>query len=41
MSRAALNHLKRRIEIFGISQIIWFLWIGGSMIRKPEIVDNR
>lgn len=22
-------------EIFGISQIIWFIWIGISMIRKP------
>ncbi len=22
-------------EIFGISQIIWFLWVGISMIRKP------
>lgn len=22
-------------EIFGISQIVWFLWIGVSMIRKP------
>jgi len=25
-------------EIFGISQIIWFLWIGVFMIRKPTIV---
>jgi len=24
-------------EIFGISQIIWFLWIGIFMIRKPSI----
>lgn len=24
-------------EIFGISQIIWFLWIGIFMIRKPNI----
>ncbi|SEK48025.1 protein of unknown function [Aquimarina amphilecti] len=24
-------------EIFGISQIIWFLWIGIVMIRKPNI----
>jgi len=24
-------------EIFGISQIIWFLWIGITMIRKPEV----
>lgn len=24
-------------EIFGISQIIWFIWIGISMIRKPLI----
>ena len=22
-------------EIFGISQIVWFIWIGISMIRKP------
>jgi hypothetical protein len=28
-------------EIFGISQIIWFLWIGVSMIRKPVIVHNQ
>ncbi len=27
-------------EIFGISQIIWFLWIGISMIRKPKNVPN-
>lgn len=27
-------------EIFGISQIIWFLWIGISMIRKPKIMTN-
>jgi hypothetical protein len=27
-------------EIFGISQIIWFLWIGVFMIRKPTIVVN-
>ena len=25
-------------EIFGISQIIWFLWIGIFMIRKPVVV---
>ncbi|MFT5168413.1 MAG: hypothetical protein ACI8P3_003656 [Saprospiraceae bacterium] len=25
-------------EIFGISQIIWFLWFGVFMIRKPSIV---
>ena len=25
-------------EIFGISQIIWFLWIGIFMIRKPLII---
>lgn len=25
-------------EIFGISQIIWFLWIGIFMIRKPTMV---
>lgn len=25
-------------EIFGISQIIWFLWIGIFMIRKPIVV---
>ncbi len=24
-------------EIFGLSQIIWFLWIGIAMIRKPKI----
>ena len=24
-------------EIFGISQIIWFLWLGIFMIRKPSI----
>lgn len=24
-------------EIFGISQIVWFIWIGISMIRKPYI----
>ncbi|OUS01071.1 hypothetical protein A9Q86_10025 [Flavobacteriales bacterium 33_180_T64] len=24
-------------EIFGISQIIWFLWVGIFMIRKPSI----
>lgn len=28
-------------EIFGISQIIWFLWIGVSMIRKPTIEENE
>ncbi len=28
-------------EIFGISQIIWFLWIGVFMIRKPTIVFNN
>jgi hypothetical protein len=28
-------------EIFGISQIIWFLWIGVSMIRKPTIAHNE
>lgn len=22
-------------EIFGISQIIWFMWIGMALIRKP------
>lgn len=27
-------------EIFGISQIIWFLWIGIFMIRKPTMVLN-
>ncbi|WP_025743530.1 DUF4386 family protein [Aquimarina pacifica] len=28
-------------EIFGISQIIWFLWIGIFMIRKPvALVEN-
>ncbi|MGH1384145.1 DUF4386 family protein [Kordia sp.] len=26
-------------EIFGISQIVWFLWIGISMIRKPVITE--
>jgi hypothetical protein len=28
-------------EIFGISQIIWFLWIGIYMIGKPKIVTNN
>lgn len=28
-------------EIFGISQIIWFTWIGVSMIRKPIIIHNE
>jgi len=28
-------------EIFGVSQIIWFLWIGISMIRKPKIATNE
>jgi hypothetical protein len=28
-------------EIFGVSQIIWFLWIGISMIRKSKIVTNN
>lgn len=28
-------------EIFGISQIIWFLWIGIFMIRKPKIVNSN
>ncbi len=28
-------------EIFGISQIIWFLWIGIFMIRKPSIVVRK
>jgi hypothetical protein len=28
-------------EIFGISQIIWFLWIGIFMIRKPSIVEDN
>ena len=27
-------------EIFGISQIIWFMWIGVFMFRKPTIVIN-
>jgi hypothetical protein len=27
-------------EIFGISQIIWFLWIGIFMIRKPSMVEE-
>jgi len=25
-------------EIFGISQIIWFLWVGIFLIRNPSIV---
>ena len=25
-------------EIFGISQIIWFLWVGIFMIRKPKLL---
>jgi hypothetical protein len=24
-------------EIFGVSQIVWFIWVGISMIRKPHI----
>ncbi len=28
-------------EIFGVSQIIWFIWIGIFMVRKPTIVINR
>jgi hypothetical protein len=28
-------------EIFGISQIIWFLWIGIFMIRNPSIVVRK
>ncbi len=28
-------------EIFGISQIIWFLWIGIFMIRKPSMVEEN
>lgn len=27
-------------EIFGISQIIWFVWVGIFMIRKPTIIHN-
>ena len=27
--------------IFGISQIIWFLWIGIFMIRKPSMVEEN
>jgi hypothetical protein len=27
-------------EIFGVSQIIWFIWIGIFMVRKPIIVIN-
>ncbi|WP_420571341.1 hypothetical protein [Kordia sp.] len=27
-------------EIFGITQIIWFLWIGIVMIRKPMILKH-
>ncbi len=27
-------------EIFGISQIIWFLWIGISMIRENKTLNN-
>jgi len=28
-------------EIFGISQIIWFLWIGIFMMRKPYVtIEN-
>lgn len=29
--------LEMFTEIFGVSQIIWFLWIGIFMIRKPNI----
>ena len=32
--------LEISTEIFGISQIIWFLWIGVFMFRKPTIVIN-
>lgn len=28
-------------ELFGIGQIIWFLWIGIFMIRKPSIVARN
>ena len=28
-------------EIFGISQIVWFLWIGIFMIRKPSIGNTN
>ncbi|WP_298540048.1 hypothetical protein [uncultured Aquimarina sp.] len=28
-------------EIFGISQIIWFLWIGIAMIRKSKITKEN
>lgn len=28
-------------EIFGISQIIWFLWIGVFMIRKPKVTVDK
>jgi len=27
-------------EIFGVSQIIWFIWVGIFMVRKPTIVIN-
>lgn len=33
--------LETFTEIFGISQIIWFLWIGIFMIRKPTMVLNN
>jgi len=28
-------------EIFGISQIVWFLWIGIFMIRKPWVIEEN
>lgn len=29
-------------EIFGLSQILWFIWIGIAMIRKPkQTLDHR
>lgn len=33
---ATIYPLEIFTEIFGISQIIWFLWIGIAMIRKPK-----
>jgi len=28
-------------EVFGIGQIVWFLWLGIFMIRKPSIAVEK
>ena len=28
-------------EIFGLSQIVWFLWIGSFMIQNPEVSETN